>query len=270
MSAETGRSRRVRRLAAFTSQRLWKAVALAVLLTGVIVLGYMGRTDLQRLRHLRYFQVTDLVVEGNRQVPTATIVSSLGLSAHASILEVDLQELAGRIMRNPWVKTASVSRRLPVRLLIRVVERTPQAVVLAHRAYLASEDGLILKEAGPDEMLGLPILRIEVGHHLKVGEWIEPSRLGQGMRLWQQVDLEILGPGVRPREVQLEGDGSFTVSLGQGLPRLRFREQALRGQLGQLARVLRIRGIGLSALEYVDLRFPEKVIVKPLPKGGEA
>ena len=270
VSAETGRSRLVRRLAAFTGQRFWKAVAFVVLLTGVIVLGYLGRTDLRRLQRLRYFQATDLVVEGNRQVPRATIVSSLGLSAHASILEVDLQELAGRVMGNPWIKTARVSRRLPVSLLIRVVERTPRAVVLADRAFLASEDGLILKEAVPEEMPGLPILKIEVGHHLKVGEQIEASRLGQGVRLWQQFDLNTLGPGVRPREVRLEGDGSFTVSLGQGLPRLRFREQALRGQLGRLARVLQIRGISLNALEYADLRFPDKVIVKPLPKGGEA
>jgi len=262
----TGRSRRVGRLAA----RYWKAIAFVALLTGVIVLGYLGRTDLQRLQRLRYFQVTDLVVEGNRQVPTATIVNSLGLSPRVGILEVDLQALSERIVRNPWIKTAHVSRRLPVSLLIRVVERRPRAVVLADRLYLASEDGLILKEAGPDEMPGLPIVRIEVGHPLKVGERIEASRLGHGVRLWQQFDRNTLGPGVRPREVRLEGDGSFTVSLGHGLPRLRFREEALGGQLDRLARVLQIRGISLHALEYADLRFLDKVIVKPLPKGGEA
>ena len=269
VSAQPGRPRRVRRLAAFAGQRLWKAVEFVVLFATVIMLGYFGRMEIQRFQRLHYFQITDLIVEGNRLVPTETIIHSLGLPADASTLEVDLRDLAGRIKRNPWIKTASVSRRLPLSLFIRVSERTPRTVVLADRAYLVSEDGLILKEAAPEEMSGLPILRIEAGHRLTVGERIEASRLEHGARLWQQFHRDALGPRVRPREVRLEGDGSFTVSLAHGLPSLRFREEAIRGQLGRLARVLQIRGIDLNALEYADLRFADTVIVKPLPKGDK-
>jgi hypothetical protein len=54
------------------------------------------------------------------------------------------------------------------------------------------------------------------------------------------------------------------------MPYLRFQEDALRWQLDRLARVLRIRAISLRELEYADLRFADKIIIKPIPKGGEA
>ncbi len=203
-------------------------------------------------------------------MPADTIISSLGLPPHAGILEVDLNGLAGRVMRNPWIKAATVSRRLPGGLVIRVVERTPRTVVLADRAYLVSEDGLILKEARPEEMPGLPALRLDADRPLDVGGRVNAARLEAGARLWRQFDGENLPTGVRAREVRLERGGGFTVSLGPGMPYLRVKGTRLGEELGRLASVLRIREIGLEALEYADLRFADKVIVKLLSKKGEA
>lgn len=245
-------------------------MALTVLLTTVIMAGYIGREEVRQFQRLRYFQITKLLVEGNLRVPKEAIIHSLGLPTHASILEIDLKDLARRIMRNPWIKTASVSRRLPLSLVIRVSERAPRTIVLGDRAYLVSEDGMILKEPGLEEMSGLPIVRVGVDRHLKVGERVEASPLVRAGRLWQQFQAGAIGPGVQPREIRLEGDGSFTAILDSGMPYLRLHEEGSRRRLERLARVLQIRGIGLSTLEYADLRFADRVIVKPLPKGKEA
>ena len=243
---------------------------MAAVLLLVVMVGQTVRWEVVRPLHLRYFQITDLIVEGNRQVPTAAIINSFGLAARTSILEVDLKDLAAQIMRNPWIKTASISRRLPATLYIRVSERTPRTVVLADRAYLVSDDGLILKEAGPEKISGLPLLRVRVEHPFGEGERLDASRLEQGARLWQQFHHRALDPGLQATEIRLEADGSCTLLLGRRMPYLRFREDALRWQLDRLARVLQIRGISLQELEYADLRFADKVIVKPLSKEREA
>ncbi len=269
-SARPGRLGRVRRLAALIGPGMRKVAVPIILLAVLVTLGQVGRREVPRLLRLRYFQITDLVVEGNRRVPTASVIQSLGLPPHASMLEVDLSGLAGRIMRNPWIKAASVSRRLPSSLFIRVSERTPRAVVLADHAVLVSDDGMILKDAGVEEMSDLPILRVNVDQPLSAGDRLDVARLEQGARLWRQFQQDALGAGVQAREIRLEGDGSCTVSLGHGMPYLRFQEDALRWQLDRLIRVLRIRAISLRELEYADLRFADKIIIKPIPKGGEA
>ncbi len=261
---------RVRLLAARFGPRFRRGAELVVLIMAALMLGQTVWREVPRALRLRYFQITGLIVEGNRRVTTTAIIDSLGLPAHVSILEVDLKALAGQIVRNPWIKTASVSRRLPASLIIHVSERTPRAAILAGRAYLVSDDGLILSEAGAEEIVGLPLLRVKAEEPLAAGKRIDISRLEQGARLWEQFRQHTLGPGMQAREIRLEGDGSCTVLLGDGLPYLRFREDVLRWQMDRLARVLEIRGIGLRELEYADLRFADKVIVKPLPRGGGA
>lgn len=249
--------------------RLRRGAKAAILSVLLVVPGWMMWQQVPRSTPMRYFLISDLIVEGNRRVPTAAIIDSLALPAHAGILQVDLKEVAAAILRNPWIKTARVSRRLPATLLVHVSERAPRAVVAVDRSYLVSEDGLILQEASPAEMSDLPLLKLHTDHPLETGERIDPARVEQGIYLWQRFHQSTLGPDVQVREIQLEGDGSYTVLLDHGLPYLRFGEKdSLQRQLDRLARALEMRGTTLRELEYADLRFADKVIVKPLPKEG--
>lgn len=235
----------------------------------VVGLGWLAWQQVPHSMPMRYFRIGELLVEGNHRIPTAAIVESLGLAPDASIFEVDLRALAETIARNPWIKTARVSRRLPATLQVHVSERAPHAVVVADRAYLVSEDGLILQEASPAEMSDLPLLRLYADHPLGTGERIDPARVEQGARLWQRFYQGVLGPDVQATEIQLKGDGSYTVLLGQGLPSLHFgEEEGVQQQLDRFARVLEIRGTALRELEYADFRFADKVIVKPRAKEG--
>ncbi|MDE2058304.1 MAG: FtsQ-type POTRA domain-containing protein [candidate division NC10 bacterium] len=235
----------------------------------LVVLGWLVWQQVPHSIPMRYFRINGLIVEGNRRVPAAAIIESLGLASDASILEIDLRALAAAVLRNPWIKTARVSRRLPATLQVHVSERVPHAVVVADRAYLVSEDGLILQEASSAEMSDLPLLRLYADHPLGMGERIDPVRVEQGIRLWQRFHEGALGPDVQAREIQLKGDGSYTVLLGPGLPYLYFGEEdGVQRQLDRLARVLETRRATLRELEYADFRFADKVIVKPLSKGS--
>jgi len=266
---QRGRPGPLIRVPALVARALRKRTVFILFLFAVAVLGVLGRARAARIIHGSYFEISGCSVVGNRRVSAETIIGSLGLPAHAGVLEVDLNSLAKRIMRHPWIKTATVSRRLPASLLIRVVERRPRSIVQADRAYLVSEDGMILKEAGPDDMPGLPILRLDVDRPHDVGERLDAARLEEGVRLWATLDTEILASGVRAAEIRLEGGGGLAVSLGQGMPYLRVSASRLDEELNRLARVLRTRGIPLQTLEYADLRFADKVIVKLVPKKGE-
>lgn len=242
---------------------------ISILLLLLAVPGWLVWQQGSRSTPLRYFQIHDLIVEGNQRVPTAVIIDSLALPSHAGILQVDLKVLAEAVLRNPWIKTARVSRRLPATLLVHVSEHAPRAVVVADRSYLVSEDGMILQEASPVEVSGLPLLRLHAGRPFRTGERIYPARIEQGVRLWQRFRHGALGPDVQAREIQLKGDGSYTVLLGAGLPYLHFGEgDGIEWQMDRLVRVLEMRGATLRELEYVDLRFADKVIVMPLPKEG--
>ncbi|MBZ0160724.1 FtsQ-type POTRA domain-containing protein [Candidatus Methylomirabilis sp.] len=249
--------------------RLRRGVGVAILSALLVVPGWLAWQRIPHSTFLRYFQISDLIVEGNQRVSSAAIIDSLALPSRTDLLQVDLKELAEAVLRNPWIKTARVSRRLPATLQVHVSERAPHAVVVADRPYLVSEDGLILQEASPSEMSDLPLLRLHDDRPLETGERIDPARIEQGARLWQRFHRGVLGPDVQAREIRLQNDGSCTVLLGPGLPYLHFGEgDGLQWQLDRLMRVLEMRGTTLRELEYADLRFADKVIVKPLSREG--
>lgn len=243
-----------------------RATIFSVLVVG---LGWLIWQQIPRSTSMGYFQISDVIVEGNQRVPSAVIIESLGLASDASILQIDLRALAAQVGRNPWIQTVRVSRHLPATLQVQVSERAAHAIVVADRAYLVSEDGLILQEASSAEMTDLPLLRLYVDHPLETGERIDPARVEQGARLWQRFHQGALGADVQALEIQLKDDGSFHILLGPGLPSLYFGEEGdVQRQLNRLARVLEMRRATLRELEYADLRFADKVIVKPRSKEG--
>ena len=239
--------------------RLIKILGVLLLLGGTGVGLWEGYHAFVRLP---YFRVADIQIEGNLQVATQDIIAGLGLGSETSILEVDLGALARRVLGNPWIKEASVRRRLPLSLTIQVVERMPEAVFIADRRYLLSADGVVLAELAEDELPTLPTLRAATPRPVVPGEHILTSEMVQGLSMWRQFQLANALQGERAHEIGMAGDGSYLVNLGQEMPIIRLHGRDLEGQLRRLGAALAASRQGLDAFTDVDLRFRDRVVFK--------
>jgi cell division septal protein FtsQ len=215
---------------------------------------------------LPYFRVAEVQVEGNLQVASQDIIAGLGLAPDTSILEVNLRALAQRVLENPWIKEASVRRRLPLSLTIQIVERMPEAVFIADRRYLLSADGVILAELGADELPTLPTLRAARPRQVEIGERILTSEMVQGLSVWRQFQLANALQGERAHEIAMAGDGSYVVNLGLRMPAIRLHAQDLEGQLRRLGAALHRSGQSLHQFADVDLRFRDRVVFMPMER----
>ncbi len=250
-------------------ERFPRLTRLVKVLGAVLLLGGTGVglwEGYRALLHLPYFRVAEIEIEGNLQVAAGDIIASLGLTPDTSILEVDLKALARRALENPWIKEASVRRRLPLSLTIQVVERMPEAVFIADRRYLLSADGVILATLGEDELPTLPTLRAATPRRVTVGERILTSEMVQGLSVWRQFQLANALQGERAHEIAMARDGSYIVNLGQQMPAIRLHAQDLEGQLRRLGAALAASGQHLGRFADVDLRFRDRVVFK-LPGG---
>lgn len=220
-----------------------------------------------RFVRLPYFRIAEVQVEGNLQVATQDIIVGLGLNSETSVLEVNLQALTQRLLRNPWIKEASIRRRLPLSLAVRVVERMPEAVFIADRRYLLSADGVILSSLDEGELPTLPTLRAETPRQVTVGERILTSEMVQGLSVWRQFQLANALQGEKAHEIAMTGDGSYVVHLGQQMPVIRLRAQDLQEQLRRLGAALLASGRHLDQFKNVDLRFRDRVVFTPVAGG---
>jgi cell division protein FtsQ len=82
------------------------------------------------LARLSFFRVRQVEVEGLRYAPAAEIAARLGADTAASVWR-DLAPLAARVRAHPLVAAATVERRLPGVLVVRVSERRPVAAAVA-------------------------------------------------------------------------------------------------------------------------------------------
>mgnify|MGYP001314903354 CR=1 FL=1 len=246
------------------ARRLARITKLLLIVTLVIGAGLGVWEGYRRFVRLTYFRVAEIRVEGNLQVASEDVVASLGLTPETSLLELDLKTLSSLATQNPWIKEASVSRRLPLSLTIQVVERVPEAVFIADRRYLLSADGVILAELEGDDLPTLPVLRAATPRQVKIGERILSSEMAQGLSVWRQFQLANAVQGEKAHEIATGGDGSYVVNLGQQMPVIRLRAQDMQEQLRRLGAALAASGRALGEFVDVDLLFRDRVVFRPI------
>jgi hypothetical protein len=180
---------------------------------------------------------------------------------------VDLAALSRKVLQNPWIREASVRRQVPLALVIRVVERVPEAVFIADRRYLLSADGVILTALEGGELPTLPTLRAATPRAVRPGERVLSSEMAQGLSVWRQFQLANALQGEKAHEIAMTPDGSYLVNLGQEMPLIRLHAQDLEEQLRRLGGALAASGKGLGLFAEVDLRFRDRVVFRSV-KGG--
>jgi len=120
----------------------------------------VSRSSLLRLRHLE--------VVGTSSLTRAQVVRLAALSSSTNVLWFDAGAVERRLESDPWVATATVSRRLPGTIRISVVERAPVAMIRTEVAFtLLAADGVALGTVAADPML--PEIVVTTGLSLPEG-----------------------------------------------------------------------------------------------------
>ena len=103
----------------------WRLALFAVLILVLLGSPLWGP---RALRHLAFFRVRKIEVNGLRFTPASDVLARLKVDTTRSVWD-PLDPLAARVMEHPQVESAYVSRKLPGTLVVDVIERRPVALV---------------------------------------------------------------------------------------------------------------------------------------------
>jgi cell division septal protein FtsQ len=173
-----------------------------------------------------FFQVRKVEVKGNARVSSDEIQAVVRKETEKTgVWKADLQSVAARLERLPWVRTAVVSRVLPDGIRVRISERLPRGVVRtgSGRFRWIDEDAVLLGEMLPSDQIPAFFLRglseedSETAHHdnrERVQKFLELQKDWDGAGLSERVS-EVNLIDVRDVRAQLAGDSSqIEVRLG--------------------------------------------------------
>jgi cell division protein FtsQ len=161
------------------------------------------------------------------------------------------------------VEKAKVKRDWTSRaLIIEVQERVPQALILLEDLYLVDRHGEVFKKAGPKDRLDFPVLTGLNRQEIMEREPQATDLLRQAVEL-----LELLGQRkvFTPREISeihLSKQNGLTVFTLNGAIPIRLGSGELSDKLRRLEKVLPDLQQKAKNVEYLDLNFPGKVVVK--------
>ena len=106
-----------------------------------------------------YFQLKDISVRGTEMIVRKEVLNLAGIGSHDNTLILNLKEISQKVETNPWIKSVSIGRELPDRLVIEVTERYPAALVLVDGSfYIMDRDGYIFKRYEKGDGVHLPVL----------------------------------------------------------------------------------------------------------------
>lgn len=121
---------------AFAAKGLLGALALAAA-SGAFIFAYDYFTQTQ------YFQARQIVVTGMQRFSRQQVMEIAGIGPKANILSVNLATTRKRLLADPWIAEATVSREIPSNLHIDIREEVPLALL-----DMGSDEGFLINLAG--------------------------------------------------------------------------------------------------------------------------
>jgi cell division protein FtsQ len=239
---------------------------------------YAGHRAIAVVAGLEMFRVNQINVRGNHRLSKGEVLALLQSLRGRSVLTVDLDDWRRALLTSPWVADASLRRTLPSTVDVVILERAPLGIGRINGSlYLVDDRGAVIDDYGPNYAdLDLPIIDGLSGNsHADGASGAAPGEESPDVyrALLARRLLDALGArnmtgqisqidvsDSRNAIVLLEGDATL-IRLGNE----RFVERLQ--SYYELAPALRER---VPAIDYVDLRFDERVYVRPARRGHAA
>jgi cell division protein FtsQ len=249
------------------SERLLSAVKLCVGLAVVVAASTAVAYSLHRyaLTTTR-FGIRDIELEGAKRLSPDEVRSLAGIELGKNLFAFDTRAAEERLLRDPWVSSAHILRRLPNALRIEISERDAAALaVLGDRPFLVTSEGEPFKEVKPEDPLDLPLIT-----GVSAADWAR-DRVGAEERLRTGVDLirqyERLGMArVHPaQEVNLQPSGYTVLTVGQKGIALELGRAPFARKLAMAAEVVGELGAKgrTPGMVFLDNEaHPERVVVR--------
>ncbi len=193
-------------------------------------------------------ELGDVLVEGRERTERDVVLETLGVVRGQPILAFDPYAARARLERLPWVHSAAVERRLPAAIHVRLIERRPLALwQYQGRISVIDRDGEVIRGVEPKAFTRLLLV---VGEDAPDHTPDLLTMLNSEPELRTRVSAAVR---VRGRRWNLRLDDGIDVRLPEQDPAAAWAE---------LARVQREHGVLGRDVAVIDLRLPDRLVVR--------
>ena len=243
--------------------------AIAALIAAVVVFAAYRAVDL--VMSAAALTVTRIRVSGNGRLSRGEVLALLDGLAGRNMLLVSLDEWRRKVLTSPWVEDAALRRVLPGTVEVVIAERAPIGIGrIAGGLYLLDQHGGIIDEYGPHHAeYDLPIIdglapaRRSAGDEPRVDE----GRAALASRVISSLQArpELAG---RVSQIDVTDARDAVVILKNDTALVRIGDDQFAERLQSYLDLVAALREKVPQIDYVDLRFGERVYVRPQRRSG--
>jgi cell division septal protein FtsQ len=253
--SKPGKRRRLRSLFTWRAARI---VATALIVT------YASYRAVDLVVNSRLLQVQRIRVHGNVKLSGGEVQALMRGLQGSNILTASLARYRSRLLESPWVAEVALRRVLPSTIDVYVSERRPFGLCrLGNQLYLIDRDGTVMDEFGPQYAeFDLPIVDGLVRAPKNGAPTVDDGRAELAARVVDSIQghHDLIK---RVSQIDVTDAHDAVVLLDNDPALLHVGEEKFRERLQsylEIAEALRQR---IPDIDYVDLRFEQRVYVKP-------
>jgi len=244
-----------------------RAAVLAV--TAVVVL-FAGYRSFELVMSAEALTVTRITVSGNARLSRGEVLALLDGLAGRNMLLVSLDEWRQKMLTSPWVEDAALRRVLPGTVDVVIAERAPMGIGrMADGLYLLDQHGGIIDEFGPNHAdFDLPLIDgLAPKRSPEGGPVIDEERAALASRVMSSLQArpELAG---RVSQIDVTDARDAVVIFKNDTALVRIGDDQFAERLQSYLDLVAALREKVPQIDYVDLRFGERVYVRPQRRPG--
>jgi cell division protein FtsQ len=230
-------------------------------LVAVLVVGGAGASAYSWLGRSRLFSVRVIDMNECSRVTRDEVMGTLKGVAQGNIWSLSKEEIGRSLRTHPFIRTVAVRKVFPDKLVVRIGERTPVAMINLDSLYYVDEQGDVFKRLTAYDAKDYPILTGFSRRDLRAGDPVTLRNLRRTIELLRHAETGVLRRNIS--EVHFDPlDGYTLVTRDDGLQvkigTMEFGEAMRRIEeaMPKLATLGQSRGV-------VDLKTAGRIFVRP-------
>jgi len=226
------------------------------LLFGIVFAAYRA------VGSITLFRLQNIEVSSAKRLTQDEILALAGVAAGQNLARMDLKRIGEQISQNPWVETVRIHRYFPDRLSISISEREPLAVVNMGYIYYLDKKGNVFKVLNQGDRLDYPV----VTGFSEEDMTSNPAGTKEALKTTCELLAALRERGAfilaDVSEIHYDKGYGFTLFTASGALPVKVGSGDFAAKVDRFARIYRELMAQKASLQYIDLDYNDKIIVK--------
>lgn len=231
-------------------------------LAGLALIGLLLYGASIAIDSVTFFSLKNIDISSTKRLTRSEILALTGIEPGKDLLRMNLKRMGDQLLQNPWIESVQINRYLPDGISIAITEREPLAIVNMGFIYYLDHKGKVFKALNQGDKLDYPVITGFSEEQLTS----DPNGSREALlascellRILKEKGAFILAD---VSEIHYDKGYGFTMFTSSGALPVKIGSGDFSAKIERFAKVYEDLTAQGNTLQYVDLDYNDKIIVK--------